>query len=136
MVDVIREAGAAYIAATQSGTSLIPPLGAEQAKVFMLNLRNRLIFTAADEDDARASAEFLGKKMVLERSWTYSDGKRSQTRTEREDYRMKPHELRKLRKHECVVVHADQGFSKTVLPPLEADGSVSPWFGWWRHWWG
>ena len=116
--------------------SLIPPLGAEQTMVFKLNLRNRLIFTADDEDDAKASADFLGKKMVLERSWTYSDGKRSQTRTEREDYHMKPHELRKLRKHQCVVVHADKGFTKTVLPPLEADGSVSPWFGWWRRWWG
>ncbi len=135
LVDVIREAGAAFIAATQSTTSLIPPLGVEQSKVFTLNLRNRLIFTAADEDDAKASADFLGKKTVLERSWTTSDGKRSQTRTETEAYRVKTHELRKLRKHQCLVVHADKGFRKTVLPPLEADGQVSPWFGWWRGLW-
>lgn len=134
LVDVIREAGATYIAATQSTTSLIPALGADQAKVFTLNLRNRLIFTAADEDDAKASAEFLGKKTVLERSWTTTDGKRSQTRTEAEAYRVKPHQLRELRKHQCFVVHAEKGFRKAVLPPLEADGRVSSWFRWWNRW--
>ena len=128
LVDVIRESGTAFIAATQSTTSLIPPMGAEQAKVFTLNLRNRLIFTAADEDDARASAEFLGKKTVYQRSWTQSEGKRSQTYSEAETYRVKPHELRKLRKHQCLVVHSDKGYRKRVLPPLEPDGSVSPWF--------
>jgi hypothetical protein len=56
LVDVIRESGAAFIAVTQSTTSLIPPLGAEQSKVLPLNLRNRLIFTAANEDDAKASS--------------------------------------------------------------------------------
>lgn len=110
LVDVIRESGAAFIAATQSTTSLIPPLGAEQSKVLTLNLRNRLIFTAADEDDAKASADFLGKRIVRERSWTFSDGKRSETINEKEDHRIKPHQLRKLRKYECIVVHADKGF--------------------------
>ncbi len=128
MVDVIRESGAAFIAATQSSTSLIPPLGADQAKVFTLNLRNRLIFTAADEGDAQASADFLGKRMARERSWTYSEGKRSETITQVETHRIKTHELRKLRKHQCIVVHTDRGFRKRILPPLEADGSVAPWF--------
>lgn len=128
LVDVIREAGASVIAATQSTTSLIPPLGAEQAKVLTLNLRNRLIFTSADEDDAKASAEFIGKKTIMQRSWTRSEGKRSDTFTETEVYRVKPHELRKLRKHRCVIVHAEKGFRKRTLPPLEPDGAVSPWF--------
>ncbi|HOB98273.1 MAG TPA: type IV secretion system DNA-binding domain-containing protein [Verrucomicrobiota bacterium] len=128
LVDVVRESGAAFIAATQSTTSLIPPLGAEQAKVLTLNLRNRLIFTAADEDDARASADFLGKKKVRKRSSTYANGRRSETWTEDEVYRIPPHELRKLRKHQCVIVHADKGFRKRVLPPLEPNGSVSRWF--------
>lgn len=131
LVDVVRESGAAFIAATQSTTSLIPPLGADAAKVLTLNLRNRLLFTAADEDDARASADFLGKKIVRKRSSTFAHGQRSETWTEEEVYRIPPHELRKLRKHQCVVVHADRGFRKRILPPLEPDGSVSPWF---RRW--
>ncbi len=130
LVDVIREAGACFIAATQSTTSLIPTLGAEQASVLTLNLRNRLIFTAADEEDAKASADFIGKKTILQKSWTRSDGKRSETLSETEVYHVKPHLLRKLRKHQCIVVHADKGFRKRILPPLEPDGRVSPWFGW------
>jgi len=132
VVDLVREAGLGIIAATQSTTSLIPPLGAEAAKVFTLNFRNRLIFSAADEDDAKASAEFLGKKIVRNKSWTWSDGKRSQTLTEAEDYRIKPHELRKLRKHQCVIVHADGKFRKRMLPPLEPDGTVARWY---RRFW-
>ncbi|MBK8001210.1 MAG: type IV secretory system conjugative DNA transfer family protein [Verrucomicrobia bacterium] len=62
VVDVLREAGVAFIAATQSSTSLGPVLGAENAKVLLLNLRNRILFTAADEEDARMSAEFPGEE--------------------------------------------------------------------------
>ena len=68
-VDVIREAGATVVAAAQSTTSLVPPLGNDKAKVLTLNLRNRLIFRAADEADAVQAADFLGKKRVVKRSW-------------------------------------------------------------------
>ena len=51
-IDVIREARATVVAAAQSSTSFIPPLGREKARVFTLNLRNRLIFKAADEEGA------------------------------------------------------------------------------------
>jgi len=131
VVDVIREAGVAVIAATQSTTSLVPVLGAEPAKVFTLNLRNRLIFTAADEADARASAEFLGKVTKRERSVTRGEGRRTETFSEREEFQVKPHELRALRKHRCILVHCTQGHRKVLLPPCEADGSVSRWF---RRW--
>lgn len=132
MVDVIREAGAAFIAATQSSTSLIPVLGAESAKVFLLNLRNRMIFTAADEDDARSSAEFLGKKKIYEYSDTSGDGRRSRTRHRKDVHRVEIHRLRELRSHECILVHAEHGPRRCILPPIEPDGSVSPWFRRWR----
>jgi len=132
IVDVIREARVGIVAATQSTTSLIPVLGPEQAKVFTLNLRNRLIFTAADEDDAKTSAEFLGKIIKRERSVTKSKGRQSETIHETEAYRIKPHELRGLRKHQCILVHCDKGFFKSVLPPLEADGTVAQWY---HRWW-
>ena len=48
-VDVIREAGATIVAAAQSTTSLIPPLGQDKSKVLTLNLRNRIIFRSAGE---------------------------------------------------------------------------------------
>lgn len=132
VVDVIREAGVGLIFATQSTTSLVAVLGLAQAKVFLLNQCNRLIFTAADEDDAKASAEFLGKIIRRKRSVTRGEGRHSQTTYEEESYRLKPHELRALRKHQCVLVHCERGFRKVVLPPREPDGTVPRWYWRWR----
>lgn len=127
-VDVIREAGATIVAAAQSTTSLIPPLGDEKASVLTLNLRNRMIFRSADEEDALQAADFLGKKQVVKRSWGYTAGKRSVTYSEQDEHKIKPHRLRNLRDHECVLVHCENTFRKTILPPLEPNGQVSPWF--------
>jgi len=45
VVDVLREARATVVAATQSYASLIPPMGDEQkAKVFIANMANRVTF--------------------------------------------------------------------------------------------
>ncbi|MEI9898138.1 MAG: hypothetical protein WDN28_30855 [Chthoniobacter sp.] len=71
-VDVIREAQATVVAAAQSSTSFIPPLGREKARVFTLNLRNRLIFKAADEEGALESSDFIGKAKVIKKSWGYT----------------------------------------------------------------
>ncbi len=127
-VDVIREAGATIVAAAQSTTSLVPPLGNDKAKVLTLNLRNRLIFRAADEADAVQAADFLGKKRIVKRSWGFSAGKRNVNYSETEEHKIKPHKLRNLRDHECVLVHCEKGFRKTVLPPLEPTGQISSWF--------
>lgn len=132
VVDVIREAGATIIAASQSTTSFIPPLGNDKSKVLTLNLRNRLIFRAADEADAVQAADFLGKNRVVKRSWGHSAGKSNVSYSETEEHKIKPHKLRLLRDHECVLVHCEQGFRRVTLPPLEPDGTVAKWFPWWR----
>jgi len=131
-VDVIREAGATIVAAAQSTTSFVPPLGNDKSKVLTLNLRNRLIFRAADEADAVQAADFIGKKRVVKRSWGFNAGRRNVNYSETEEHRIKPHKLRNLRDHECVLVHSARGFRRVTLPPLEPDGTVSPWFskGW------
>jgi hypothetical protein len=133
VVDVIREAGATIIAAAQSTTSFIPPLGNDKSRVLTLNLRNRLIFRAADEADAVQAADFLGKKRIVKRSWGYSAGKRNVNYSETEEHKIKPHKLRNLRDHECVLVHCERGFRRVTLPPLESDGNVPKWFPWWRR---
>lgn len=132
-VDVIREAGATIVAAAQSTTSLVPPLGNDKAKVLTLNLRNRLIFRAADEADAVQAADFIGKKRVVKRSWGFSAGKRNVNYNETEEHKIKPHKLRNLRDHECVLVHCERGFRRVTLPPLESDSSVAKWFSTWRR---
>ncbi len=131
-VDVIREAGATIVAAAQSTTSLVPPLGNDKSKVLTLNLRNRLIFRAADEADAVQAADFIGKKRVIKRSWGFSAGRRNVNYSETEEHKIKPHKLRTLGDHECVLVHCERGFRRVTLPPLEPDGTVSCWYsrGW------
>lgn len=132
-VDVIREAGATIVAAAQSTTSLIPPLGQDKSKVLTLNLRNRMIFRSADEADAVQAADFLGKRRVFKRSWGSSAGRRNVNYSETEEHKIKPYELRKLRDHECVLVHCERGFRRVTLPPLEPDETVSKWFSWWKR---
>ena len=127
-VDVIREAQGTVVAAAQSSTSFIPPLGRDKSKVLTLNLRNRMIFRAADEDGALESADFLGKKEVIRRTWGYSNGRTTSNYSETEEYKIKPHELRELPKHTCVVVHAERGFNRRVIPPIEPEGTVCDWF--------
>ena len=127
-VDVIREAGATIVAAAQSTTSFVPPLGHDKSKVLTLNLRNRLIFRAADEADAVQAADFIGKKRMIKRSWGFSAGKRNVNYSETEEHKIKPHKLRNLRDHECVLVHCEHGFRRVTLPPLEANGTVANWF--------
>jgi len=127
-IDVIREANAAVVAAAQSSTSFLPALGRDKAKVLVLNLRNRIIFKAADEEGALDSADFLGKKRIIKKTWGYSAGQSNRSYAEHEEHKIKPHILRSLRKHACVLVHCDSGFKKTLLPPIEPNGQVSPWF--------
>ena len=52
---------------------------AAKSKVLTLNLRNRMIFRAADEGDAVQAADFLGKERVVKRSWGYSAGNATST---------------------------------------------------------
>lgn len=133
VVDVIREAGATIIAAAQSTTSFVPPLGNDKSKVLTLNLRNRMIFRCADEADAVQAADFLGKKRVVKRSWGYTAGKQTVNYSQDEEHKIKPHKLRNLRDHECVLVHCERGFRRVTLPPLEPDGNVARWFSKWRR---
>jgi type IV secretory pathway TraG/TraD family ATPase VirD4 len=131
-IDVVREANAAIVATAQSSTSFLPALGREKAKVLVLNLRNRIIFKAADEEGAVESADFLGKKRIIKKTWGYSAGQANRSYVEQEEHKIKPHVLRNLPKHNAVLIHCEKGFRKAVLPPIEPDGRVSPWFK--RRW--
>jgi type IV secretory pathway TraG/TraD family ATPase VirD4 len=127
-IDVIREARATVVAAAQSSTSFIPPLGREKARVFTLNLRNRLIFKAADEEGAIESADFLGKKRLIKKSWGYHSGRMSRNYSEQEEHKIKPHILRNYPKHTAVVVHCERGYRRRLLAPIEPNGRVCAWF--------
>jgi type IV secretory pathway TraG/TraD family ATPase VirD4 len=127
-IDVMREARATLVAAAQSSTSFIPPLGEEKARVLTLNLRNRMIFKAADEAGAVESADFLGQKRTRQATFGHSGGMVTRSYTNIEEHKIKPYKLRHLKKHQCVLVHCEQGLKWATLPPLEPDGEISPWY--------
>lgn len=129
VVDVLREARATVVAATQSYASLIPPMGDERkARVFIANQANRVTFCAADEDSAKIAADTLGKRKARRLTYGYSGGKRSTSFTEEDKYHFEPHELRRLKKFQAVVQHCDVGFRKVTIPPLGHDGRVTAWY--------
>ena len=129
VVDVIREARATMVFATQSYTSLIPPVGDERkAKVLIANLANRITFKAADEDSAKIAADTIGRRTVKKRTYGYSGGRRSSSYTDEEKYWVEPHELRRLKKFHAIVQHCEHGFRRVTLPPRGADGKVPSWY--------
>ena len=129
VVDVIREAKATVVAATQSYTSLIPPMGDEhRTKVLIANLANRITFAAADEDSAKIAADTLGKYEGKRRTEGYSGGQRTYSWTKENKYFFEPHEFRKLRKFNAVVQHCEGGFRKLKLPPIGPDGRTPSWY--------
>jgi hypothetical protein len=124
-IDVIRKAKATVVATAQSSTSFTSPLGEEKAQVLTLNLRDRTIFEADDESGALESADFLGQRKIIKRSWGFSAGKHNRNFHEQDEHEIKPYVLRHLRKHECVLVHCEKGFKKATLPPLEPNGKTA-----------
>jgi Type IV secretion-system coupling protein DNA-binding domain len=134
-VDVIRQAQATTVLAAQSKLSFLPPLGSkEKAEVTILNLRNRIIFKAADRACAESSADFIGKRMIWKRSYTRGRGNHSTTRTREEEYEVKPFELMSLPKFTAIVKHCEKGYRKTRIHPIDADGKRPSWYPFWRRW--
>jgi type IV secretory pathway TraG/TraD family ATPase VirD4 len=102
----IREANVALIALTQSYLSLLPPHASkDQANVLVLNLRNRMIFRAADEQCAKQSAEFIGQRMVNKRSRSIGSRGATYSYQETEEYKLKPWQLRQMPIYRAVLVH-------------------------------
>ena len=118
VVDKIRGARATTINSTQSPTSYIPPMGnREKADVFLLNLGNKIYFTAADKLASEMLADSIGKRTVKKKSWGRSGGKSSVNWTEQDEHLIKPHVLRSLPKHVAVIKHCERPYKRVYLPP-------------------
>jgi hypothetical protein len=134
-VDVIRQAQATTVLAAQSKLSFWPALGSkEKAEVTLLNLRNRIIFKAADRTCAESSADFIGKRMHWKRSYSRGRGNNSTTRSREEEYMIKPFELMSLPKFTAIVKHCEKGFRKRRIHPVDPEGRTPPWYPFWRRW--
>jgi TraM recognition site of TraD and TraG len=133
-VDVIRQANATTVMAAQSKLSFFPALGAkDKAEVTMLNLRNRIIFKAADKSCAEGSADFIGKRMHWKKSYTRGKGGRSTTQSREEEYLVKPFELMSLPKFTAIIKHCEKGFRKTTIHPVDPEGNTPAWYPFWKR---
>ena len=118
VVDKIRGARATTINSTQSPTSYIPPMGnREKTEVFLLNLGNKIYFTAADKQASDMIADAIGKHTIKKRTYGRSLGKSNTSWTEQDEHWIKPHELRALPKHCAIVKHCEHRFRRLMLKP-------------------
>ncbi len=120
VVDKIRGARATTINSTQSPTSYIPPMGnREKADVFLLNLGNKIYFTAADKLASEIIADSIGKHTIRKRTYGRSAGKSNTSWTEQDEHLIKPHVLRSLPKHTAIIKHCERRYRKVYLPPSD-----------------
>jgi hypothetical protein len=118
VVDKIRGARATTINSSQSPTSYIPPMGGrDKADVFLLNLGNKIYFTAADKLASDMIADSIGKHTIKKRTYGRSLGKRNTSWTEQDEHLVKAFELRSLPKHTAIIKHCEQRFRKVRLKP-------------------
>ncbi len=118
VVDKIRGARATAIYSSQSPTSYIPPMGSrEKADVFLLNLGNKIYFTAADKQASEMIADSIGKRTIKKPTWSTGGGKRSVSWTEHDEHLIKPHVLRSLPKHVAIIRHCEKPYRRVYLPP-------------------
>jgi hypothetical protein len=118
VVDKIRGARATTINSTQSPTSYIPPMGSrEKADVFLLNLGNKIYFTAADKLASEMLADSIGKHTIKKRTYGRSLGKSNTSWTEQDEHLIKPHVLRALPKHTAIIKHCERPYKRVFLPP-------------------
>lgn len=128
-VDVIREAGATTILACQSKTSLYPPLGGkEKANVTILNLRNRIIFRASDEDCAVSSSEFIGKKQITKKTKSISRSGISYSYSKTDAFKVPPHKLRDLEDFCGIIYHSSGKFKQYMIAPKDSQGIIPKWW--------
>jgi hypothetical protein len=117
VIDRLRDCMLMLVVSAQAFESLIPPQTKEQAEVLALNLKNLVMYRAASETDALRCANALGKHYVERATRTVHLDHTAHTYQRSEEYRIKPHEFRRLPDHTAVVRHCTNGFKKVCLRP-------------------
>ena len=59
------------------------------------------------------------KDNVQQTTRGFSGGMPSRSYTRVDEHKIKPYELRHLKTHQCVLVHCERGFKRTILASLE-----------------
>lgn len=125
---VLREARATIVLSTQAYTSLYGSLDRKYADVLMLNLSNQVVYTCANQASAEEASKQIGEREVIEKSWSYTAGKKTVNYIRKIRPFFQPFQLRKLPKFTCVCIHCEGRFRKRLISPINPDGSVPGWF--------
>lgn len=129
-VDILRASSCTTVMATQMHSAIYAACAEEKAgRVTVGNLRNRIIFAAADYESAEESAKFLGKQKgeTISRSSGKSGTSISRSTEEKflvEPFRFMPKELPKFTAYVC---HADGAFKRMFIPPATLDNKLPTW---------
>ena len=117
VVDRLRDCWLMLVISAQAFESLIPPQTKEQADVLALNLKNLIMYRAASETDALRCANALGKQWIERATRTVHLDHTAHSFQRVEEFRIKPHEFRRLPDHTAVVRHCTNGYKKVCLRP-------------------
>jgi ATP-dependent exoDNAse (exonuclease V) alpha subunit len=91
--------------------------GRDKAEVFLLNLGNKIYFTAADRQSSEMIADSIGKHTVKKRTYGRTAGKSTMSWREEDEHWIKPHVLRDLPKHTAIIKHCERQFRRVRLKP-------------------
>jgi hypothetical protein len=105
VVDRLRDCWLTLIISAQAFESLIPPQTREQADVLALNLKNLVMYRAASEVDALRCANALGKHWIERGTRTVQMDYTAHSYQRVEEFRIKPHQFRRLPDHTAIVRH-------------------------------
>lgn len=129
VIDRIRGAGACIIGGMQSEISGDPAITEKKRKVLTLNMRTRFIFSAAEQEGATASADFIGKRKIWKRSVsTRGLGTRTVTRHQVIEYRIDPSKLMRLPPHSAIIVHPLKRLTRRRITPVDGGGKPYQWW--------
>jgi hypothetical protein len=118
-MDNLRSANCVFIAAMQSPQSVVPVLGKDVAQVVLSKFCNRIVFKAENSDCAEASAGILGKKEKWKYSYSSNGGKSGNSRSQVDEYIIKPGHFLRLKPWHCVIVHGGSSkFKRNAKLPM------------------
>jgi len=132
-VEILREAMATTIIATQGQPSLIPPLGGkEKAAPVLGNLRNRIAFQAFSEECAKMTADHFGKTKFRKTSSSSSSSGLSTSSSLEENYLIPPSDFVRaefLPKFVACVYHTSGKVRRIYMTPRDPATNGT------AHWW-
>ena len=127
--EIMRQYQMTTVISSQSKTSVIEAFDRkETAEVVLLNLRNRVILRAADEQCAESSATFIGKALRVKKTRTVSAQGTSYNYSEEITYIYEPYQIRSLPDFVAIIMHTKGMRRVYESAPMDNQGKVPSWF--------